>query len=168
MSKLYFVVPSASLAEQIVSDLKQHGAVDEDIGVLGSSEALVEDLPDADVTETSDIKPALKQGAAIGGATGLLAGLAATVVPGGFAVGGAALLGMALGGSAFGAWASSLIGISVPNREVEEFQKAIERGEVLMIVNTESVSRDRARQIVSGRHPEVVYGGQEGDVKSVA
>ena len=168
MSKLYFVVPDAVLAEQIVNDLIQHGADEDDLGVLGNKDSLTENLRDADVSQTSDVRPALKQGAAIGGATGLLAGLTATIVPGGFAVGGAALLGMALGGSAFGAWASSLIGISVPNREVDEFQRAIERGKLLMIVNTGNVSRDKAREIVSGRQPGVAYGGEEGDVRSVA
>lgn len=167
-SKLYFIVPNVSLAEQIVGDLKQWGALDDDIGVIGRSDLLSEHLPDADVTRTSHIKPVLRQGAVVDGATGLLAGLAAATVPGGFAIGGAALLGMALGDSAFGAWASSLIGISVPNREVEEFQNAIDRGKLLMIVNTENVGRDRTRAIVSGRHPGVACGGEEGDVKLVA
>jgi len=168
MSRLYFLVPETSLAEQIVSELKRHGALVEDIGVLGNSDALSDNLPDASLTESSDVETSLKQGAAVGGATGLLAGLTAATVPGGFAVGGAALLGMTLGGSAFGAWASSLIGVSVPNREVEAFQAAIKRGALLMIVNTERLGREQAKRIVSSRHPEVTYGGEEGDIKSVA
>ncbi|MCB1800167.1 MAG: DUF1269 domain-containing protein [Gammaproteobacteria bacterium] len=168
MSKLYFLIPNTTLAEEIVRDLRARGLVDEDISVVGNAAALRESLPEPDVSETSDIKPALKQGAAIGGATGLLAGLAATVIPGGFAVGGAALLGMTLGGSAFGAWASSLIGISVPNREVKQFQRAIKAGELLMIVNPGELPVEQVKAIVSGRHPEVGYGGMEGEVRTVA
>lgn len=168
MSKLYFLIPNTDLAEEVVRDLRARGLSEDDISVVGNEALLCDALPGPDVTETSDIKPALKQGAAIGGATGLVAGLAATIVPGGFAVGGAALLGMALGGSAFGAWASSLIGISVPNREVEAFQRAISAGELLMIVNPGEVPFDEIQAIVSDRHPEVVFGGIEGEVKATA
>ena len=168
MSKLYFLVPDTSCAERIVKDLKRAGTGEEDIGVLGKDVALADALPDADVEQTTDLKPAMQQGAAIGGATGLLAGLTATLVPGGFAVGGAALLGMTLAGSAFGAWASSLIGISVPNREVEEFKCAIEDGQVLMIINTANADRARIKAIVSECHPDVVYGGEEGNIRGIA
>lgn len=168
MSKLYFLVPELPLAEAIVHELKGLGLTDEDIGIIGKQSTLPDTLPEADISETSDVKPALKQGAAIGGAAGLLAGLAAAVVPGGFAVGGAALLAMTVGGGAFGAWASSLIGISVPNREVDSFERAIEAGELLMIVDPGEIERDRIKAVVADRHPGVVYGGEEGDVKTVA
>ena len=168
MSKLYFLIPDPACAEQIVGDLQREGVNDEDIGVLAKDAALVESLPEAGVTETSDIKPALKQGAAVGGATGLLAGLAATVVPGGFAVGGAALLGMTLAGSAFGAWASSLIGISVPNREVQSLHSAIDAGQLLMVVSATNIDRGRIKAIVSDRYPDVVYGGEEDRVRTIA
>ena len=168
MSKLYFLIPDAARAEHIVMDLRREGVQDEDIGVLGSEATFADSLPDPDITQTSDVEPAIRQGVAVGGATGLLAGLAATIVPGGFAVGGAALLGMTLAGSAFGAWASSLIGVSVPNREVEAFQRAMEAGQLLMIVSATSISRDRVKAIVSGHHPDVVYGGEGDDVRTVA
>jgi hypothetical protein len=37
-----------------------------------------------------------------------------------------------------------------------------------MIVNIEHLDREDAKRLVSDRHPEVRYGGEEGDVKSVA
>jgi hypothetical protein len=139
---------------------------EEDIGIIAHDQALLEGLPKADIADKSEVKPALKQGVAVGGATGLVAGLAAAAVPGGFAVGGAALAGMALAGSAFGAWASSLIGVSVPHREVEEFQQAIQDGSLLMIVGTTSINRDPARRIVSENYPDVLYGGEAGEVSA--
>lgn len=166
MSKLYFLVPDSQTAERIVKDLKEANVPEEDIGIIARDKALLEGLPKADVADKSDVKPALKQGAVVGGATGLVAGLAAAVVPGGFAIGGAALAGMALAGSAFGAWASSLIGISVPNREVEEFQKAIQAGSLLLIVGTTSIDRDATKRIVSGSYPNVTYGGEQGEVRT--
>jgi hypothetical protein len=160
MSKLYFLVPDEQTTRRIVEALKAAGVSEEDVGVIASDRADLEALPDADVSETSDVQPAITQGAAVGGATGLLAGLAATLVPGGFVVGGAALVGMVLAGGAFGAWVSGLIGVSVPNREVAAFEAAIRSGALLMIVNPGDVGRDRVRQIVADQHPEVRFGGE--------
>jgi hypothetical protein len=168
LSKLYYLVPDAKTAESIVDDLRDRGVSDEEISVLGREDQIEQDLPDPDVSETSDVKPALKQGAALGGTTGLLAGLVATVVPGGLAIGGGALLGMTLAGSAFGAWASSLIGISVPNRELDEFQRAIDAGELLMIVSSAQIDRDGLKAVVSAHHPGVRYGGEEGAISGVS
>ena len=67
MSKLYFLAPNVGVAKQIVDELHAAGVGDDDIAVLAHSEAVDDALPSADVTETSDVKPAMKQGAAVGG-----------------------------------------------------------------------------------------------------
>ena len=90
----------------------------------------------------------------------MLAGLTMAVVPRGFAVGGAALAGMALADVAFGVWVSPMIGVSVPNREIEKFETAIKKGAFLMIVEVADDEREATRQIMMGRHKEVVFGGQ--------
>lgn len=168
MSKLYFLVPNADLAARIVAELKLNGVSEEDIGLVANDQVALDDLPEPDLIDRSDIKPALKQGAAVGGATGLAAGVLAAVVPGGFVVGGAALAGMVLAGGAFGAWASSLIGVSVPNREIKEFERSIDQGGVLLILNTTEIGRDEAKRLVIHHHPEVEFGGEEGAVISAA
>ncbi len=164
MSKLYFLVPDEERARKIVTELERIGVAEEDIGVVGSDNVDLEALPDADISESSDVRPAIVQGAAVGGATGLLAGLAAAVVPGGFVVGGAALAGMVLAGGAFGAWVSGLIGVSVPHREVSEFEAALKAGALLMIVHPGDVDRDEVRRVVVAQHPEVKFGGEGGGV----
>ena len=65
-----------------------------------------------------------------GGATGLLAGLAAAVIaPAGVAVGGAAmLLGTTVAGVSYGAFVSALVGSSVPNSQLREFEELLEKG----------------------------------------
>ncbi|MGB1110430.1 MAG: DUF1269 domain-containing protein [Gammaproteobacteria bacterium] len=168
MSKLYFLVPDSSTAENIVGDLKSAGIDEADIGVVAKSDAMTDALPEAGIEKTSDVKPALKDGMAVGAATGVLAGLAATVVSGGLAIGGTAYFAMVVGGSAFGAWASSLIGVSVPNREVQEFQDAIDAGRLLMIVSATTLPDEIIRSVVETHHPDVKYGGQEDAVRNVA
>ncbi|MGB0722791.1 MAG: DUF1269 domain-containing protein [Gammaproteobacteria bacterium] len=161
MSKLYFLAPDVKTAEDIVGALREIGLGDDDLGVIARSESMVEELPEPGIQEISDVKPAMKNGIAVGAASGVLAGLAAIVIPGGMAVGGPAIFAMVVGGGAFGAWASSLIGVSVPNREVEVFQSAIDKGQVLMIVSTTQVSEETIKGVVAMHHPEVVYGGKE-------
>lgn len=160
MSKLYFLVPDEHTAANVAMDLTSEGLPEAAIGVLGREPVKSEALPKAEPSDTSDFKPAVAQGVIVGGGTGLLAGLTMAVVPGGFVVGGAALAGMALAGGAFGAWVSGMIGVSVPNREIAEFEAAIKDGALLMMVEVADDEREPIKQIVIGRHPKVVFGGQ--------
>ena len=91
---------------------------------------------------------------ALGGATGLLAGLVAIALPTGLVLGGGALFAITLAGAGVGALASSMIGSSIGNRRIEQFQEAIERGEFLLMVD---VPRDRVEEIeaiIKKHHPE--------------
>lgn len=168
MSKLYFLVPEADMSARIVAALKANGVSENDIGIVANDRLTLDELPEPDLIDRSDVKSALRQGATVGGVTGLAAGLAAAAVPGGFVVGGAALAGLVLAGGAFGAWASSLIGVSVPNREITRFESEINRGSVLMIVSTINIDREEAKQLVMNHHPDVEFGGEESVLKSAA
>lgn len=161
MSHLYFLVPNRDIVHKLVGELHQIGMQDDDIGVIARDDIELEDLPEADLSETSDIRPSVRRGIAAGGATGLLAGLAINVIPGGLALGGLALAAATVAGGAFGAWVSGLVGISVPHSEVETYRSAIDQGEILMILHTARTDRDSVRQAVVKHHPEVVFGGEE-------
>lgn len=125
-------------ATAVIDTLRDQGYTDDDIYVITKDDIILEDLPEADPRQYSDLFPALKRGAGVGGALGLFGGLMiATVPPAGVAFGGAAITAMAAGGAAFGAWASSLVGISVPNSKLEGFQKSIESGKTLVLVDVE-------------------------------
>lgn len=67
---------------------------------------------------------------------------------------------MAAAGGAFGAWVSGMVGVSVPNREIVEFEAAIDKGALLMMVEVDDDEREAIKQTVTGRHPKVVFGGQ--------
>jgi hypothetical protein len=166
MSKLYFLLPDERTATDVVTDLKAEGVSTAAISVLARDPATRQSLPVADISETSDFKPAIAQGAVLGGGTGLIAGLAMAVVPGGFIAGGVVLVEMALAGGAFGAWVSGMVGASVPNREIAEFESAVKKGAFLMMVETADDERPAIKQIVLGRHPQVVFGGQSAGLLS--
>jgi len=161
MSTLYFLIPDLETTRTVVGELRAGGVSDSAIGVVAKDTSLLEALPEPDIDEGSDVRPALVQGAAVGGATGLLAGLLAAAVPGGLVLGGAALAGLTLAGGAFGAWVSSLIGVSLPNREIAEFERALNHGSLLMIVHAEPERIEAIKQLVVDRHPQVAFGGQD-------
>lgn len=126
MSKLYFLVPSATVTEQIVTDLQAAGYDGSSIGIIASDRHARGDLPTARATDASDVADASKRGALAGGSAALLAGLAAAMVPGGIAVGGAVLATAALAGTALGGAIAGALGLSTPNEEIAVFERAIE------------------------------------------
>lgn len=155
MKRLYFLVPTVASAEAIVTELKTEGVTEDDIHVLAKQAEALEHLPEASLAQHSDIWAALQRGVAVGGTTGLLAGLAALAFPpAGIVIGGGAVfLSTALGAS-IGAWAASLIGVSVPNTHLQEYEAAIEQGQILMLVDVPDSRVDPIREIIIGHHPE--------------
>lgn len=152
--RLYFLVPDIETARKIVDDLLVARVEEKHIHVLAREDTPLEDLPEATLTQRSDLIPSLERGAALGGATGVLAGLTAVAIPGGLVLGGAALLGLGAAGAGIGAWASSLIGISTPSSRIKEFEDAIQRGELLMLVDVETERAEEIEKLVNLHHPE--------------
>lgn len=131
-TKLVFTAHSVSLCEQIVDSLRSLGVTDESISVVASDQTPLPSLPDADLLE-NDVVPAIQRGGAVGALTGVVAGLGMAFAVPGFVVGGAGLALAALGGASFGALASGLIGASVPNSHLQEYQDALAEGSLLLI-----------------------------------
>jgi len=65
-----------------------------------------------------------------------------------------------LAGALLGAWVASMVGASVPNSKLRQFQREIEAGKVLLIVDVPYDAVDDIREVVNARHPEAVPAGQ--------
>ncbi len=138
MRRLYFLIPTIDSAKTIVDELLLARVEQRHMHIAAADHhALVEaHLPEAGLLQESDFVPAVERGLAIGGATGILAGIAAVAIPGvGLALGGGAILGIGLAGAGVGAWLSSMIGISAPSSRLTEFEEAIKQGSLLMMVD---------------------------------
>jgi hypothetical protein len=119
-------------------------------------------LPEASLLQESDFVPAVERGLAIGGATGILAGIAAVTIPGAaLALGGGAILGIGLAGAGVGAWVSGMIGVSAPSSRLKEFEAAIEKGELLMMVDVAKARVEEITDLVRKHHPEAHIEGTE-------
>ncbi|MGB5306839.1 MAG: DUF1269 domain-containing protein, partial [Gammaproteobacteria bacterium] len=79
----------------------------------------------------------------------------------GLALGGGAILGIGLAGAGLGAWASGMIGISAPSSRLKEFESAIEKGGLLMMVDVPKKRVDEITDLVKKHHPEADVQGTE-------
>lgn len=154
MKRICFLVPNADSAHGIVDDIRQLGIDDSDIYVVANDEVPLGDMPDAGAVQESDFYPQLRRGLAMGGTVGIIGGLIAMRVAGSVFGGGAVLL-FGLIGAGFSALLASMAGAAFPNSRLNEFEKAVESGHVLVMVD---VPRDRVAEverIVGERHPEI-------------
>lgn len=162
MRRLYFLVPNVESAQKIVDDLLLARVEERHIHVLAKEGTPMEDLPEAGLLQKSDFIPALEKGAAIGGATGLLAGVVAVTFPAAeIILGGGAILASALAGAGIGSWASSMIGVEASNSQIKQFEKAVEEGELLMMVDVRKDRVDEINDMVKNHYPEAEIRGTE-------
>ena len=164
MRRLYFLIPGVESAKTIVDELLLARIEQRHIHIAAADHhALLEaNLPEANLLLESDFVPAVERGVAIGGATGILAGIAAVALPGvGLALGGGAILGIGLAGAGVGAWMSGMIGISAPSTRLKDFEKAIEEGNLLMMVDVPKTRVEEMTELVKKHHPEAHVEGTE-------
>ena len=156
------MVPDIDTANKVVDELLLKRVDDHHIHVVAKEGTPMGDLPEANLLQKSDFIPAMERGLAVGGITGVLAGIAAvTFPPAGLILGGGAILGTSLAGAGIGAWISGMIGMDVPNSQIEKFESAIENGEVLMMVDIPKTRVEEIEALIQQHHPDADMGGTE-------
>ena len=164
MRRLYFLIPTVDSAKTIVDELLLARVEQRHMHIAAADHhaLTVANLPEANLLQESDFVPAVERGLAIGGATGILAGIAAVALPGvGLVLGGGAILGIGLAGAGLGAWASGMIGISAPSTRLTEFEDAIKEGSLLMMVDIPKTRVDEITALIKQHHPEAEIEGTE-------
>ena len=120
----------------------------------------------ANLLQTSDVIRAAETGLIVGGAMGAIFGAVITVaypIFGDSAQWGmSAVLGVV--GALFGAWTSSMIGVSIPSQRIKRFEPFIEKGQILLMVD---VWRGRVKEVeerLQALHPEAHLEGVEPNI----
>ncbi|PSJ18296.1 DUF1269 domain-containing protein [Nitrosomonas supralitoralis] len=145
MRRIYFLVPDIATTKKIVQDLLMERIEEKHIHVIAKRGTPLEDLPEANLLQKTDFIPAVEQGVALGGATGLLAGLVAVALPpASTVIAGGVLLATTLVGAGVGSWFGGMVGMSIGNRRIKEYEDAIEAGKLLVLVD---VPTDRVNEI---------------------
>ena len=162
MRRIYFLLPDVDVARKVVDELLLARIAENHIHVIAKEGTAMGDLPEASLAQKSDVFPAFERGIAVGGATGILAGLAAvTFPPAGLVLGGGAVLGIALAGTGFGALMSTMIGVSAPNTRHKQFEDAIQNGELLMLVDVPKARVEEIEALVKSHHSDADIEGTE-------
>lgn len=160
MRRIYFLAPNIETAHKIVNELRSEGIEDRHMHILAKRDTPLEDMPEASVFQKTDFISALERGAALGGSTGLLAGLIGLRFAG-FAIAGGPVLGILFYGATIGAIMSGLAGLQVGNSKVKQYENAIERGELLIMLDIPKERIDAISHLIIKHHPTAHFEGIE-------
>lgn len=160
MRRIYFLAPNLDITHKIVDELRAEGIEDHHIHILAKRDTPLEDLPEATEYQKTDFIPAVERGAALGAATGLLAGLIGLRFAG-FAIAGGPVLGILFYGATIGAMMSGLAGLQVGNSKVKQYADAIEQGEILVMVDIAKERIEEISKLITKHHPKAEFEGIE-------
>ena len=162
MKRIYFLAPDIETARQIVDQLLLARIEERHIHILAKRGTPLEELPEATMLQKSDFVPATQRGLALGGLVGSLAGLVAVALnPAAAVIGGGIVLASGLSGAGVGAWLSGMVGLNVGNTRLKKFESAIEKGELLMMLDVPMARVEAISQLVKTHFPKAELGGTE-------
>jgi hypothetical protein len=160
--RLYFMLPDVPSARAMLDEMLLARVEERHMKFMAKEGTLPDDMPDCSFLVRTDLIHGAQLGMVIGGIVGLGAAVFLTLFPpDGLTLRTAAILLVALGGAVFGGWASGMNAAAVPNKKLEQFAPAIERGQVLMIVDVPPRRVQEIEEMIARRHPEVSFGGIE-------
>jgi uncharacterized membrane protein len=138
MKRYIYAFDSAASAHAALITLRLNGIDEQCMSLIARSDIQLEKIPEKYLDASTDFMPALGRGVAIGGITGLFAGLVAMAIPPlGIAIGGSALLAFFGGGAVLGAWSSALVGSSIPDEIRRKFEDEITAGRTLLVIDAD-------------------------------
>lgn len=162
MRRIYFLVPDIAVTKRVVDDLVLARIDEKHIHVIAKRNTPLEDLPEATLLQKSDFVPAVEQGLAIGGSTGMLAGLIAIMLPpASTVIAGGILLATTVVGASVGAWVSGMVGMSIGNRRIKEFEDAVEAGKFLVLVDVPTSRLEEIEERIKQHIPQAEIEGTE-------
>ena len=163
--RLYFILPDVDSAQTIEKELLLAKIDDPHIHYLAKDGVNLGRLHVANLLQRSDVLHGIGIGMIAGGITGALAGAALTFYPElGQSVGNAGILVLAVVFAMMGSWVSGMIAVSIPNSRLKRFQPAIDRGEILLMVDVPVRRVHEIRELIMAHHPEVQAKGLESQI----
>jgi len=164
--RIYWLLPDLESAKRTMDDLLLARIAEQHLHFVAREGVDLTGLHPANVLQTSDVVRAAQLGLLTGGAVGALLGVGAAVF---FPIVGdqpqwGIVAVLAMFGAIFGAWSSSMIGVSTPSHRLKRFEGSIEQGHILLMVD---VPRSRVEEIegrLQALHPEAHLEGVEPNI----
>jgi hypothetical protein len=159
--RLYFLLPDVESARRTADDLLLARVEDRHMHFLARRGTDLAELHEAGYLIKTDFVHGAGVGLGLGALGGAVLGAALVFYP----IEGThphplAFFIAVLVGAVIGTWVASMVGASVPNSKLRQFQREIELGKVLLMVDVPLDAVDDIRAVVTGRHPEAVAAGQ--------
>ncbi len=159
MRRLFFLTPNVNSCQAIVRELEATGVPERHLHVIASIEQALDDLPEAGILQKTELLHGIEKGVGLGGTAGMLGGLLALAFPpAGIVLGGGALLASAAAGAGFGAVVTAVMSSHEHNHDLDAFQRAIEAGEILLMVDIPKGQVEKTKELILGHHPEAKIG----------
>ncbi|WP_310460011.1 DUF1269 domain-containing protein [Sphaerotilus sp.] len=164
--RLYWLLPDLVSARRTMDDLLLARIAEEHLHFVGRESADMSGLHVANVLQTSDVVKAAEWGVGIGAVLGAATGVSLGWLDLFGAAPPSAVLVVVMGiaGALFGAWASSMIGVSVPSERIKRFAPAVEAGQILMMVDVPRSRVEEIEQRLKSLHPEAHLEGLEPNI----
>lgn len=164
--RIYWLLPDLVSARRTMDDLLLARISEPHIHFVAREDVDMSGLHSANVLQTSDVVRSAQAGLVIGGAVGAVLGvIVALFFP---ILGDTPEWGMiavlAIVGAGFGAWSSSMIGISTPSSRLKRFAPAIEQGQILLMVDVPHARVNDIEARLQALHPEAHLEGVEPNI----
>ncbi len=161
-SRLYFLLPNVESARQLANDLLLARVEDRRMHFLAKRGTDLGDLHEASVAQKTDLVHGAERGLVLGGTLGALLGLGVVLFPPlRYEFQFVTVLVAAIFGALFGTWVSSMIGAQMGNSQLKAFERDIEQGRVLLILDLPMTRAREITELVNDKHPEAVVSGRE-------
>lgn len=159
--RLYFMLPSLDSARRTADDLLLARIEDRRMHFLARRGTNLSELHEASYLQKSDLVHGAQMGLIVGGVIGLLITISIIFLYGKTSGQIWMLIAPPLACAAVGAWLSSMVGSSVPNSRLKNFEHDIEAGNILLMVDVPANRANEVQEIIRFRHPEAADHGIE-------
>ena len=158
--RLYYVMPDLASARKIMDDLLLARLEERHIHFLAKRGTPMDGLHEANVLQKTDLVHGAQLGLVLGALLGCTAGaLLVTFVLTADNWQIITVLGSTLIGAFLGTWISSMVGSSVPNSRLKQFEPLIEEGKILLMADVPEHKIDEIKALLGERHPEALDRG---------
>jgi uncharacterized membrane protein YeaQ/YmgE (transglycosylase-associated protein family) len=162
---MYVTLPDVSSARKLANDLLLARIEDKHMHFLARRGTDLGELHEASYLQKSDTVHGAFVGLVVGGLMGVIVGfLLITFPPQGVSLQFVAVLIAAIVGAVLGTWVASMVGLQVPNSRLKGFEKEIDEGKVLLILDVPAGRYQEVHDIIARTHPEAMDRGQEATV----
>jgi len=160
--RMYVTLPDLASAKRLANDLLLARVEDKHMHFLARRGTDLGELHEASYLQKTDTVHGAFTGFVTGGVMGMVVGvLLVSFPPGGAAIQLVAVLIAAIVGAVLGTWVASMVGLQVPNSRLKPFEKDIEEGKILLMLDVPSSHYDQVHEVIKRTHPEAIDRGNE-------